>query len=345
MIKPSDYYQQLVINKQIEANSEQENILPLLDDIFAAIHQIKQKPFLTRLTWQLMPNKRPQGVYLWGDVGIGKTLLIDCLCRCLPSELRLRTHFHQFMANIHQQMFALKAEENPLEIIANDIAKKTRLLALDEFLVKDISNAMILSGILKALHKRNVFIITTANLAPDDLYQGGLQRQRFLPAIAWLKEKLHICHLNQQKDYRTKKKPGTKKTSVTSLKEKFNQLALGLEKDNQPLIIYQRPVKIVAQAGDVIWIDFIALCNIPRSYQDYLAICEKYKVILLDNLITIKPNQHHFATNFIKLIDVLYDQNIKIYLDPKLALTDIYPEGRFKKPFKRTLSRLNEMKQ
>jgi len=291
-----------------------------------------------------------QGLYIWGGVGIGKTFLLDCFYHCLPFKEKMRMHFHPFMQMIHQELKAHQGEKNPLQIIANKLAKKTSVLCFDEFFVTDITDAMILARLFDALFAQGVCLIATSNTKPDDLYKNGLQRPLFLPAIALLKQNTTVLHVPTSIDYRLRhlKKSGVFYTPDDAMAEEnmeksFALLANGAEIDDEPIEILGRVIPIRKKTRDIIWFDFDVICRVPRSQQDYLAIAKKYNTVFITHIPVISPHAKDMISLFIRLIDVFYDARIRVVFSAAETIKKIYTQGYLLADYTRTQSRLLEM--
>ncbi len=305
-----DYYQQQCQQGNIQPDPEQLAALEAFQAVSDQLQQHKKSLGLLRLR----KPKPAQGLYIWGGVGIGKTLLMDCFYHSLPFTQKLRLHFHAFMQKIHQELRALQGSKNPMQIIAKDFAKKYRVICFDEFVVSDIVDAMLLARLLQALVNEGICFVTTSNSAPDDLYKNGLQRTSFLPAIDLIKQHMRVMHLMSQQDYRLLQ---LKKTGVyftpddakaeSDMADVFERVAHGHELIAEPLLIHDRQIPFIKRTHEVIWFDFNVLCNIPRSQQDYLALVADYKIILLSHVPVLKTQSKNIVHLFIRLIDVVYD--------------------------------------
>ncbi len=309
-------------------------------------------PWWRRAWHRWMARTRPstKGLYLWGSVGIGKTYLMDLLFTQLPLQHKQRWHFHDFMQHIHQQLQTLQGVANPLTQIAKRIARQARVLCLDEFLVHDIGDAMILAGLLEALFAQHVTVITTSNTAPQQLYQHGLQRQRFLPAIELLTQHCRVIHATANHDYRLQHvlSRGVFFAPLTADTDQQLYKLFQLYSHHQTLqpahiCIAERLIPTRALAAQIIWFDFDVICSSPRNQADYLQIAQQFNVFILSNVPAIAEHQHHRITYFIHLIDILYDANVELILSSTVSLPDIYPRGNLLDTFQRTLSRLHEM--
>ncbi len=294
-------------------------------------------------------GKKPKlkGLYLWGSVGIGKTWLMDLFFDSLTLKKKWRIHFHDFMREVHEQLQRYQGNPDPLEKIAKEYAKKTRVLCFDEFFVSDIADAMILGKLFEALFKEKIIVVATSNVPPDDLYKNGLQRGRFLQAINLIKKNMDILHLSINKDYRLREleEAGVffHPSDPIKLKALFSQLAHGKISDHKDIYLYDRPIQTIAFADNIIWVEFNKLCHTPRSQMDYLSIAKRWSIVIIDNLNQISEKETNTARYFINLIDILYDTKTTLILSSDINIENIYPNGELAFEFQRTLSRLTEM--
>jgi cell division protein ZapE len=293
-----------------------------------------------------------QGIYLWGGVGRGKTYLMDTFYEALPFEQKMRTHFHRFMRDVHTELNRLRDTKNPLEKVAETLAKKTRIICFDEFFVADIGDAMILANLLKALFARGVTLVATSNIQPQGLYQNGLQRQRFLPAIELLLRHTLSIELADGADYRLRAmlKADIYLTPLGSNAEAalwrcFNGLVhdLSAVKNNVELAIEGRVILARAECDDIVWFDFAALCDGPRSQNDYITLAKEYHTVMIANLPQLGRTNDDQARRFIHLVDEFYDRRVKLVLSAAVPLIALYGEGKLNFEFARTISRLIEM--
>jgi cell division protein ZapE len=327
------------IQQQFQSN-------PLQAEVVAQFQQIYDELTAPK---KLFKKSYIQGLYLWGGVGIGKTWLMDIFYQSLPIA-KLRMHFHGFMQHIHQELKTLQGQADPLKKVAKRLAKQTRIICLDEFLVFDITDAMLLANLLDALFKENITLVTTSNVAPTGLYHNGLQRNNFLPAIALLQKHLAVFHLQSMTDYRLRDLTATgtyffplNKDADLFMQQHFQRLTYGNLLEKNGIEIFNRKIKTLGVASDVIWFDFHELCHVPRSQMDYLEIAKSYSTILVSNVPKIEAHQDNIARYLINLIDVFYDSGVKLILSAAVAIDDLYPTGRLSFEFERTHSRLLEM--
>ena len=290
-----------------------------------------------------------KGLYIWGGVGRGKTYLMDHFFEALPFTEKRRVHFHRFMQEIHSQLKSLPKSPDPLAIIAKQQAEKIRLLCLDEFHVQDIGDAMLLAGFLKTIFKEGVTLVTTSNIAADDLYKNGLQRERFLPAIELIKQHTNELHLDGDKDYRTEllERTGTYHLSSADTDSLMKQQFQSLAPDNITMAatihINKRDINTIALSDDVVWFDFQAICETPRSASDYLEIARDFHTVMISRTPRLCEAKDDVAQRFIHLIDALYDHGVKTIISAESKSSDIYSGQRHAFAFQRTTSRLQEM--
>lgn len=305
-----------------------------------------------RSKWRklLVRPELPRGVWFWGGVGRGKSFLMDCFFDAVPYQRKRRVHFHAFMREIHESLRAHRNESDPLAKVAARIAQETRLMCFDEFHVSDIADATILGRLMKALFDAGVLFCITSNYPPDSLYPHGIQRELFLPAIALLKEKLDVIEVDAGIDYRLRTleqagvfmiSPGA--DTVAKMERMFTQIAGG-EGHSRPVEVMGRQLPVVHRAPGVIWFDFATLCEGHRSQNDYLWIADHHHTLFLSDVPRMRADQASAARRFTWLIDVLYDHRVKLILSAECEVDQIYTEGLQASEFKRTESRLIEMR-
>ena len=291
----------------------------------------------------------PRGVYMVGGVGRGKSFLMDCFFRSVPLTRKTRLHFHEFMREVHRELQELKGTADPLDELGRRIARRFRLICFDEFHVSDVTDAMILHRLLVALFANRVSIVTTSNFAPDDLYPNGLHRDRILPAIELLKEKLQVINVDAGIDYRrlTLQTVATYHHPLGAQAESamlaaFEQVAEA--RDEDPVLrIEHRELRALRRAGGVVWFDFRTLCGGPRSQNDYLELASRFHTVLLSGVPQMPPRLASEARRFTLLIDVLYDRRVKLIVSAEVPADQLYTEGPLAHEFPRMVSRLQEM--
>lgn len=301
-----------------------------------------------------------RGLYLWGGVGRGKTWLMDLFFHSLPFPRRQRSHFHRFMQDVHRQLRTLQQRQAPLEEVARRIARNARVLCFDELFVSDIADAMILGGLFSELCSRGVTLVATSNVAPGDLYHGGLQHQRFEPTIELLRQHLDVFHMSGQTDYRLRRLtqagtylPSGAADTARRMQELFTELAdhggagcapAGTgRRASGSIEIEGRPIAVVRESGSVVWFDFPAICAGPRSQEDYIEVARNYQSVMISGVPVFGVTHEDEARRFIALVDELYDRNVNLILSASAAPTDLYRGERLGAPFQRTASRLVEM--
>jgi cell division protein ZapE len=331
------------------AQSKIVDVLQHLQDELSARRSLVQR-LLGRWTGQLRgaPVVIP-GVYLWGGVGRGKTFLMDLFYSTLPTARKRRVHFHRMMNSIHVQLKTLVDVEDPVDKVAAEIARNTSVLCFDEFFVSDIGDAMILGRLLAGLFQRGVTLVATSNSAPADLYPDGLQRERFLPAIAQLETHTRVIHCDEGPDYRLRllQRAGTFLTPAdaaaeTRLQQFFRDSAAHLPSD-AAVEILGRPVRTRGCAGNVAWFEFSDLCASPRSSTDYIEIARRFQTIIVSGIPRLTAGQDDAARRLISMVDEFYDRRVKLMVSADAAIDSLYQGNKLAFEFRRTVSRLTEM--
>jgi cell division protein ZapE len=291
----------------------------------------------------------PRGVYLYGGVGRGKSFLMDCFYQSVPVARKTRLHFHEFMREVHRELQDLRGTVNPLDELGRRISIRFRLICFDEFHIADVTDAMILHRLLKALFANRMSLVATSNFHPDALYPDGLHRDRILPAIELLKEQLEIVDVDAGTDYRQRALRQVEmyrwplgQAADAAMDAAFDQLAEA--RDEEPVLqIEHRAIRAVRRAGGVVWFDFRTLCGGPRSQNDYLEIASRFHTVLLSNVPQMPPRLASEARRFTWLVDVLYDRRCKLVVSASVPPEQLYIEGPLVHEFPRTVSRLHEM--
>ncbi len=290
----------------------------------------------------------PRGIYLWGSVGAGKSFLMDAFFAAVPLIRKARMHFHEFMRGVHRELEDVRGMEDPLDEVARRTARRYRLICFDEFHVSDIADAMILHRLLTQLFDLGVGFVMTSNYPPDRLYPDGLHRDRILPAIALLKDRLEVVGVNGGIDYRRRAMARIETyialgpDSEARLATAFDQVAEA-EDDDPVLTIEMREIRARRRAGGVVWFDFAVLCGGPRSQNDYLEIAARFHTVVLSNVPVMAAGQASEARRFTWLVDVLYDHGVKLVVSAAAAPEALYTAGVLVNEFQRTASRLIEM--
>jgi len=291
----------------------------------------------------------PRGVYMWGGVGRGKSFLMDSFYSAVPVVRKTRLHFHEFMRAVHAQLDELKGMADPLDAVAQRVAKKYRLICFDEFHVSDIADAMILYNLLRALFDNGVSFVMTSNYRPDDLYPDGLHRDRMLPTIALLKERLDVLNVDAGVDYRKRVMEQVRiyhtplgAEADRALRHAFAGIAEAADEDPR-IRIESREIRALRRAGGVIWFDFATLCGGPRSQNDYLEIASRFHTVILSGIPAMSAAMSSEARRFTWLVDVLYDHKVKLIMSAAVPPEELYTQGILSNEFHRTVSRIMEM--
>jgi cell division protein ZapE len=350
---PLERYQADLKRPDFFYDAAQENAVRHLQRLYDEL--VADSEASSGLLGKLFGKKRQapvKGLYFWGGVGRGKTYLVDTFFDALPFERKMRTHFHRFMKRVHEEMRTLKGEKNPLTIIGKRFADEARVICFDEFFVSDITDAMILASLLEELFKNGVSLVATSNIVPDGLYKDGLQRSRFLPAIALVKEHTEVVNVDSGVDYRLRALeqaelfhwPLDAEVEV-SLQKSFKSLLPDCTHavENEALIIENRAINAVRVCEDVAWFEFRELCDGPRSQNDYIELGKIFHAVILANVEQMGTAKDDMARRFINLVDEFYDRNVKLIISAEVELKDLYTGGRLSFEFQRTLSRLLEM--
>ena len=291
----------------------------------------------------------PRGVYMYGGVGRGKSFLMDCFYNAVPIRRKTRLHFHEFMREVHRELRDLQGTVNPLDELGKRMANRYKLICFDEFHVAEITDALILHRLLTALFENGVGFVTTSNFKPDELYPGGMHRDRILPAIALLNAHLEVLSVDNGTDYRRRTLENARlyhtplgAEADAAMTETFDKLAE--VKDEDPVLhIEAREIRARRRAGGVVWFDFRELCGGPRSQNDYLEIASQFHTVLLSDVPYMPVNMASPARRFTWLVDVLYDRRVKLVISAAVPPEQLYTEGPLAHEFPRTVSRLNEM--
>ena len=291
----------------------------------------------------------PRGVWMWGGVGRGKSFLMDICYESVPLVRKTRLHFHEFMRGVHRELRELRHTADPLDEVARRIARRYRLICFDEFHVSDIADAMILERLLHGLFDNGVAFVITSNYRPDDLYPDGLHRDRILPAIELLKAHLDVIAVDAGVDYRRRTMSTVPAYLVPAgpdadarLEAAFAQVAETADQDPR-LRIENRDVVAKRRAGGVVWFDFATLCGGPRSQLDYLEIATRFHTVVLSDVPRMTAAMSSEARRFTWLVDVLYDQKVKLLISAECEPEGLYVAGAMANEFHRTVSRLVEM--
>lgn len=297
------------------------------------------------------PVAPPLGLYVWGGVGRGKTHLTDLFFESLPGEQKLRLHYHRFMQRVHHQLRDLGEIENPLEQVAETLAQQARVICLDEMHINDITDAMLMHGLLNRLFDRGVALVTTSNVPPDGLYRDGLQRERFLDAIALMERHCEVLELATDTDYRLRTLERAEIYHVPvdergeqQLAQSFQQLAPATTLQVGEIEVNERKLAVLGAGEGVVWFEFAELCESARAKDDYIELAREFHTILLSSVPVFGQDDGDSARRFVNLIDEFYDRNVKLVVTAAAEPEQLYDGKKLAFEFERTASRLIEMR-
>lgn len=347
---PREHYQRDLERPDFQYDPVQACAVEHLQDLYQRLvgAERRRRGFLAR--WRKPEPEK--GLYMWGGVGRGKTYLMDVFYQSLPFPQKQRMHFHRFMQYVHREMRARQGQRNPLDEIAASLAADVRVLCFDEFFVTDITDAMILGTLLERLFEGGVTLVATSNIVPDDLYRDGLQRARFLPAIAQLKKHTEVLNVDGGTDYRLRLLQQAElyhcplgAAAARFLEERFAALETEHARHSEHLAVQIEGRDIPARkvGDDVAWFEFRALCDGPRSQNDYIEIAREFHTVLVGNVERMGAASDDMARRFINLVDEFYDRGVKLIVSAEVPIEDLYGGGRLEFEFERTRSRLLEM--
>ncbi|HBB52886.1 MAG TPA: cell division protein ZapE [Legionellales bacterium] len=335
------HYQKEVAEGQIQENPEQVHVLKVLDESW------QQATKRSIFPWRRHALKSIH-VYIYGSVGSGKTMMMDMFYQAIPGDKKARYHFHHFLEQIAQSLKALQGEKDPMKQIVKELAKQYQVVCLDEMMVQDVVQAMLLRELLPELMEQEVMLVLTSNIAPQDLYLNGLQRERFMTVIEHLQTYAHVMSLNLLTDYRSERLPMPEKTYLVQkdLLPLFKSYAKHMKQDiifDTVLEVQNRQIPVKAITESMVWFDFENISEIPRCQRDYLEIASRFKMVFISQLRPFKESDSSSVILWIYLIDVFYDSHTKLVLESAANMEELYLQGPMAEPFKRTLSRMHEM--
>jgi cell division protein ZapE len=340
-------YRAALSRGELKPDSAQEKAVRRLDQLAHALGR-KRGFWLFR-----KPDQPPKGLYIWGEVGRGKTFLMDLFFQAAPVAQKRRAHFNSFMVDVHARIHAQRQKQgsdDPIPPVAKALAQDARLLCFDEFQVTDVADAMILGRLFDRLFADGVTIVATSNTPPDRLYEGGLNRQLFLPFIAEIKQRLEVVELNGPTDYRLQRISGLKvyltplsPQADAAMDQAWQRLTDSPAGKPTSLTVLGRTLPVPQAARGVARFSFAALCDRPLAAADYLAIAQEFHTVLIDHIPAMTDNMHNVARRFTLLIDTLYDDGVKLICSAAAPPVELYPSGIASDAFRRTASRLAEM--
>lgn len=292
----------------------------------------------------------PQGIYMWGGVGRGKTYLMDIFCEALDSSKVMRVHFHRFMLRVHEELTSLGEVSDPLEVVADKFKAETDIICFDEFFVSDITDAMILGTLFQALFDRKIILVATSNIPPNDLYRNGLQRARFLPAIELINRHCQEINVDSGIDYRLRTLEQAEiyhapldEIAESNLNKYYGQLTTDCKHTLFEIEINHRNIPIRKSCDGVLFASFDQLCQTNRSQNDYIELSRIYHTVLLSDVVKMDGQVDDAARRFIALVDEFYERNVKLIISAEVEMDRLYGSGQLEFEFKRCLSRLVEM--
>ena len=347
-------YQLAVTELGLSEDPAQRRALAVLDRVGRELAERPARRRLPALFRRLLPVPATpalvKGAYLWGGVGRGKTLMMDLFFESLPFDDKLRYHFHRIMSRVHGELARLRDTPDPLAMIAADFARDARVICFDEFFVSDIADAMLLGRFIESLLEHGVTLVATSNSAPQDLYRGGLQRQRFLPAIDLIVANTEVVHVDGLMDYRLRVLEAAEiwhspldDAADRNLERYFREIAPDRGTSNARLDILGRRIPTRRLAEGIVWFEFGALCDGPRSQEDYIQIARDFQTVILSGVPRLDGAQEDAARRFIALVDEFYDRRVNLIVSAAEPISRVYSGSRLQREFERTRSRLLEM--
>ncbi len=347
-LSPAERYAQALASGQFMPDDAQAQAVHELERVWQELiqrYKASKKAFR-----RFRRQTAPQGVYMWGGVGRGKTWLMDQFYDSIPFRRKTRMHFHHFMQHVHRELNKLSGQRNPLDSVADQIYKDAVVICFDEFFVSNVTDAMILSDLFQKLFHRGITLVATSNIAPDGLYKNGIHRDRFIPTIEMVKKHCQVLNVDAGVDYRLRvlKQAQLFKSPLTHdnqnwMAQRFSALSNTQYYSSEPIIINQRVVETIAHTEDVLWCEFSELCFKPRSPADFIEIANIYNTVLVSNVPHLTDFLSEGTRRFIYLVDEFYDRGVKLLLTSEDSIIEIYQGEKLAFEIERTRSRLLEM--
>ncbi len=350
-------YLDFVAENNLSADPSQVELVALLEKYRAEIEEKKRGGLSSLL--RLKTSSLNAGVYVWGDVGRGKSMLLNIFFGALTTPKKLHKHFHEFMIGIHKELHSQQKQNDSglkkkdfIIKIADELAEKYHVVYLDELQINNIADAMLVGRLFKALQERGVFVFFSSNFYPDELFKDGLQRERFLPFIELLEAKFDIFNLNNYRDYRLDKLSQIASAYLFPLShaadaelEHIIHELTGSKTLREKVINIDDNRRITAHHsyGNIAIFSFSELCEIPLGAVDYLALCQTFSTIVIKNIPKLSEDRYNEALRFITLIDCMYNTRTKLICTAEVPAEKLYEHGKCAFEFKRTISRLIEM--
>ncbi|MCS0435319.1 cell division protein ZapE [Vibrio diabolicus] len=353
---PLQQYQKDIAEHGFQRDEAQYQAVVALDKLYHAIVEFQSAPVPQLSKWQKLMGKKidmpepPKGLYFWGGVGRGKTYLMDAFFDALPTQRKMRVHFHRFMYRVHDELKLLGDVENPLAKVADKFKEEADVVCFDEFFVSDITDAMILATLLQEMFKRQMILVATSNIEPQNLYRNGLQRARFLPAIDMILARCDVLNVDSGVDYRLRTLeqaeiyhyPLDEQANI-NLNKYYQQLTGERQIVAHQIEVNHRQLEVIEVSDGVLHASFAQLCQTARSQNDYIELSRIYHTVLLADVQQMNRKIDDAARRFIALVDEFYERNVKLIISAEVPMEDLYTEGQLEFEFKRCLSRLTEM--
>ncbi|ATI46286.1 cell division protein ZapE [Vibrio parahaemolyticus] len=353
---PLKRYQKDIAEHGFQRDEAQHQAVVALDKLYHDIVEFQSAPIPQLSKWQKLMGKKvempqpPKGLYFWGGVGRGKTYLMDAFFDALPTDRKMRVHFHRFMYRVHDELKRLGEVENPLSKVAYLFKQEADIVCFDEFFVSDITDAMILATLLQEMFKRQMVLVATSNIEPQNLYRNGLQRARFLPAIDMILASCHVLNVDSGVDYRLRTLeqaeiyhfPLDEQASI-NLNTYYQQLTAERKSVAHKIDINHRQINVIEASDGVLHASFEQLCQTARSQNDYIELSRIYHTVLLADVRQMNRKIDDAARRFIALVDEFYERNVKLIISAEVEMDALYTEGQLEFEFKRCVSRLTEM--
>ncbi|UFN69989.1 cell division protein ZapE [Vibrio alginolyticus] len=353
---PLQQYQKDIAENGFQRDEAQYQAVVALDKLYHAIVEFQSAPVPQLSKWQKLMGKKidmpepPKGLYFWGGVGRGKTYLMDAFFDALPTQRKMRVHFHRFMYRVHDELKLLGDVENPLAKVADKFKEEADVVCFDEFFVSDITDAMILATLLQEMFKRQMILVATSNIEPQNLYRNGLQRARFLPAIDMILARCDVLNVDSGVDYRLRTLeqaeiyhyPLDEQANI-NLNKYYQQLTGESQIVAHQIEVNHRQLEVIEASDGVLHASFAQLCQTARSQNDYIELSRIYHTVLLADVQQMNRKIDDAARRFIALVDEFYERNVKLIISAEVPMEDLYTEGQLEFEFKRCLSRLTEM--
>lgn len=353
---PLERYQNDIAEHGFQRDEAQHQAVTALDKLYHAIVEFQSAPTPQLSKWQKLMGKKaempqpPKGLYFWGGVGRGKTYLMDAFFDGLPTDRKMRVHFHRFMYRVHDEMKRLGDVENPLSKVADLFKKEADVVCFDEFFVSDITDAMILATLLQEMFKRQMVLVATSNIEPQNLYRNGLQRARFLPAIEMILQRCDVLNVDSGVDYRLRTLEQAEiyhhpldEQATVNLNKYYQQLTGERTVVAHQIEINHRKIEVIEASDGVLHASFAQLCQTMRSQNDYIELSRIYHTVLLADVQQMSNKIDDAARRFIALVDEFYERHVKLIISAEVPMDSLYTQGQLEFEFKRCLSRLTEM--